>query len=176
MGRTNNSRLGVGTGTSRQGNIKQGTVDAKINELEKELLLKELIDKGVKFNPEDVIFITKDKSGMLIWLETGNEIAGFVHIKKHIKQFIDKHGIKENELEEHLKFIITNGVLEYFKIVKRKNKDGYERLYSKDGKYYIVAGVGLNGFIVSAYPLNEKEAKDLIRRNKQLWNKLLKFN
>ena len=59
-------------------------------------------------------------------------------------------------------------MLEYFKIVKRKNKDGYERLYSKDGKYYIVAGVGLNGFIVTAYPLNEKEAKDLIRRNKQL--------
>lgn len=29
---------------------------------------------------------------------------------------------------------------------------GFERVYSYQGNYYIVIGIGTNGFIISAYP------------------------
>ncbi len=29
---------------------------------------------------------------------------------------------------------------------------GYERVYFYEGRYCVVAGIGTNGFIVSAYP------------------------
>ena len=37
-------------------------------------------------------------------------------------------------------------------------------MYSHNGKYYLLSGVGNDGYIVSAYPIKEKEAIKLIRR------------
>jgi hypothetical protein len=42
-------------------------------------LIDELIEKNVKINADDVVFITRDRSGQIIWLETGNEMAGLTH-------------------------------------------------------------------------------------------------
>ena len=38
------------------------------------------------------------------------------------------------------------------------NRDGIEKLYSHNGNYYLLTDIGTNGFIVSAYPIDEKEA------------------
>jgi hypothetical protein len=43
-----------------------------------------------------------------------------------------------------------------FLIVKVGNREGYERIYYYEGKYFVVTGIGLNGYIVSAYPKNIK--------------------
>ena len=40
----------------------------------------ELETAGVKFTKEDVLFVTKDKTGQLVWLEKGNQRAGLEHI------------------------------------------------------------------------------------------------
>lgn len=51
-------------------------------------LLDQLANTGSKFTEADIIFITIDKDGKLIWLERGNELAGFEHIvSRHKEQF-----------------------------------------------------------------------------------------
>ena len=49
----------------------------------------------------------------------------------------------------------------------RRNREGIEKLYSYNGKYYLLTGVGTNGFLVSAYPIKEKEAIKLKARYKK---------
>ena len=89
MGKTNRSGLGIGVGSSPQGSIMQSDLDNKIKELlTKDDMLKPLIDAKVKFNADDVLFVTKDKSDQLIWLEKGNDDAGLNHIlNKHANDF-----------------------------------------------------------------------------------------
>ena len=92
MGKTNKSGLGIGVGSSPQGNIMQSDFDNKIKELlTKDDMLKLLIGAKVKFNADDVVFVTKDKSDQLIWLEKGNDNAGLKHIlNKHADDFFCK--------------------------------------------------------------------------------------
>ena len=52
--------------------------------------------------------------------------------------------------------------LEYSRV--KSENGGYERLYSHSRKYYLLSGVGTNGYIISAYPIGEKEALTLIGR------------
>ena len=61
-------------------------------------------------------------------------------------------GQKFNKKE--MKFI-TKG-----KIIKTvDNKIGYTKVYKYKSKYYLVTGIGYNGFIVSAYPYDKKGGK-----------------
>ncbi len=39
------------------------------------------------------------------------------------------------------------------------NRMGYERVYHYEGEYCIIAGIGTNGFIVSAYPHRHRKEK-----------------
>lgn len=58
-------------------------------------LLSELVRQKVKYTEEDIIFITKDKEGKLIWLERGNDISGLTHIiLNHSNDFLIAFGIK----------------------------------------------------------------------------------
>ncbi len=168
MGKTSKSGLGVGVGTSPQGSITQGDFDDKVKELlEKDNQLKLLIAAKVKFNGDDVLFVTKDKSGQMIWLEKGNDGVGLKHILiRHADDFHDKHNVSIENIVGHLNNIISNGNVEYSRIIKRGNYAGIEKLYSHKGKYYLLTGIGTNGFIVSAYPINEKEAIKLKARYK----------
>ena len=43
-------------------------------------LLEELANSGVKYNPEDIVAITKTADGKLVWLENGTDTAGLKHI------------------------------------------------------------------------------------------------
>ena len=61
-------------------------------------------------------------------------------------------------IASHINDIITSGNIEYSRTKKRGNREGIEKLYSHNGKYYLLTGIGTNGFIVSAYPIDEKEA------------------
>lgn len=168
MGKTSKSGLGVGTGNSPQGSLTQGNVDAKVKELTRKEMIEQLTNAGVKFNPNDVLFVVKDKTGQLVWLEKGNKVAGLEHIKeRHLSDFVEKHRIKEDNIVGHLNLIITTGKLEYSKTKMRNGRLGYERLYNKNGQYYLLSITGTNGFLVTAYPISNKKAIILIRRNKK---------
>lgn len=124
-------------------------------------LLKELIDSGSKFNQDRIIFITKDKSGQLIWLEEGNSSAGWIHIKqRHAKDFL-RYNIREEDIPEYLYKVITNGEILLKKKSLKGNSMGYNAIYLYENKECIISGIGTNGFIVSAFPSNPpKGAKD----------------
>ena len=131
-------------------------------------LIQELKSKNIKFSEKDVQFITKDKTGQTVWLETGNASSGLTHIiSRHAKDFQSKHGVSQANLNSHLNKVFTSGNVEYSRTTIRNGRKGYERLYSYNGNYYMLSGVGSNGYIVSAYPLSKSDASKLIRRYKK---------
>ena len=134
----------------------------------KSQLIQELKSKNIKFSEKDIQFITKDKTGQTIWLENGNSNAGLKHIiSRHATDFQSKHGVSQSEIKNHLNKVFTSGKVEYSRTTQRNGRMGYERLYTYNGKHYLLSGVGTNGYIVSAYPLSKSEAAKLIRRYKK---------
>lgn len=133
------------------------TQGAKNNEANK--LIEELERNGVKFSKEDIVFITKDRTGQTIWLEKGNSTAGLEHIINgngktpgHGKDFEKAFGVSKDQIPNYLKRVISQGKIVSNNLVKKGNKECFERIYYYEGNYYVVAGIGTNGFIVSAYP------------------------
>ena len=134
----------------------------------KSQLIQELKDNNIKFSEKNIQIITKDKTGQTVWLETGNSSSGLTHIiSRHAKDFQNKHGVTQANLNSHLNKVFTSGNVEYNRTTQRNGRMGYERLYNYNGKYYLLSGIGTNGYIVSAYPLSESDATKLIRRYKK---------
>ena len=130
-----------------------------------EALVKQLEQSGVKFSKKDMVFVTKDKTGQVVWLEKGNESSGLQHIvSRHADDFQSKHGVSKSQISNHLNDVFTSGKVEYSRITQKNGRAGYERLYSYNGKYYLQTGVGTNGYIVSAYPISKEVAIKLIER------------
>ena len=169
MGKTIKSGLGTGIGSSPQISISQASYENKMEKLlAREHMIKPLIDAGVKFYAKDVIFVTHDKKGRLIWLETGNSNSGLNHIVlKHSDDFLNKHNVTQEQIPNHIKSIVQTGNVEYCRTVRKGNRDGLEILYSKENQYYLLSGVGTNGFMVSAYPIDKDEANRLKGRYKK---------
>ena len=156
---------------------KQSYKETKDRQIEREVLsskslidkhlLKDLEKRKIKFTKKDVLFITKDKTGQIVWLEKGDLSAGWQHIEtRHSGDFFDKHGIHKDKLINHLEKIFKKGKIAYSRTVMRKGRECLEKLYYYKGKYYLLSGIGSNGFIVSGYPLDENTAKRLIERYK----------
>ena len=156
MGRYSNSKQAHGTSGAPQISLSQSNLSSKVNELSESLLIKELTDNGIKFNEDEMKFITKDKSGQTVWLETGTSAAGLKHIiEHHADDYKNAFGISVNDIPPYINKVIKNG-----EIVKSiDNKKGYTKVYKYDSKYYLVTGIGYNGFIVSAFPYNAKGGK-----------------
>lgn len=115
-------------------------------------LLEELMQQNVKITVKDIVFITRDKSGQLIWLETGNNNAGLQHIiNRHLIDFKKTNGINESTIVEFLYNVLSHGEI----ISSRPSKyaNGIDKIYSYDNNYYLVAGIGSNGFIVTVFPI-----------------------
>lgn len=164
MGKTSKSGLGVETGSSPQGSLTQENVDAKVKELTRKEMIDKLVKAGVKFNSSDVQFVTKDKTGQLIWLETGNKDAGLKHIlysnersKGCTHDFKKALGLESNQVVEYLQKVITYGNVISSTIKYVGNRMGFERIYSYESNYYIVTDIGTKGFIISAYPHRKGE-------------------
>lgn len=116
--------------------------------------LRELLSLGVKCNQNEIIFITKDESGQLIWLEIGNENVGLIHINlRHRAEFINVFGT-DVDIPSIMFDIISKGKIVSTKEVIRNGNKGYEKIYDYNGSHYILSAIGDNGFIVSAYPLS----------------------
>lgn len=122
-------------------------------------LITELKSKNIKFSQSDIKFVTRDKTGQIVWLENGNASAGLKHIldgngttKGHAGDFQRAFGISKSEIPGYIEKVVTYGSIVDNKLKPIGKRMGYERTYYYNGEYYIVTGIGSNGFIVSAYP------------------------
>lgn len=128
---------------------------------DEESLIAELEKNGVKFSKKNIIFITRDKTGKIIWLEKGNKSAGLEHIlngngksKGHASDFEKAFGIPKTKIPDFLKDVIEKGKI--ISNVKEtvNGRTGYKCIYYYGGKHYVVYGIGTNGFIVTAFPID----------------------
>lgn len=105
--------------------------------------MDELANSGVKYNPDDVVMVTKTPEGGLLWLENGNNSAGLKHIANgHAINFADK-GI--TDIPSFLQQILQS-----LPIKTGMGASGPYSDYLVNGSTYRVA-YGTNGFIVSFY-------------------------
>ena len=111
-------------------------------------LLDELANSGVKYNPEDIVAITKTADGKLVWLENGTDTAGLNHIiTEHADDFLNK-GITQEQIPDYVMNALENGKIVGYQGTGRPI---YEFTYN--GEIHKVAiTVGNNGFIVGANP------------------------
>ena len=113
-------------------------------------LLDELANSGVKYNPEDIVAITKTADGKLVWLENGTDTAGLNHIiTEHADDFLNK-GIMQEQIPDYVMNALENG-----KIVGYQGRGTERPIYefTYNGEIHKVAiTVGNNGFIVGANP------------------------
>lgn len=131
-------------------------------------LLDILKGRKEKFNKEEIIFITQDKTKQIVWLEKGDSEVGLQHIEiRHAKDFQDKHNVSKEKIANHLEDVFSKGEVEYVREVMRGGRRGLEKLYFHKGQYYLLSGLGTNGFIVSGYPIGKEQAKKLMGRYKQ---------
>ena len=105
-----------------------------------------MANSGVKYNPDDIVMITKTADGKLLWLENGNSSAGLKHIiEKHTSDFAGR-GIDVDGIFPLLKSALSTKPIEVL-----SNSRGYYATYVIGGKSYTLS-YGTNGFIVSFYP------------------------
>jgi len=118
-------------------------------------LIAELVNSGEKCTPENIVGITKNSSGKIVWLETGNQKAGLNHIiEEHGSQFNSK-GISNDEIPNYLMEAVHQGNIVGYQ-GKKNPRTIYEFVY--EGKKQRVAiTIGPNGFIVGANPKTVKE-------------------
>ena len=121
-----------------------------------EALLKDLVASGAKCNIKEIVFIARDETNQLVWLEEGNESAGLRHIiKGHSADYQKAFGIDEKDIPKLLEQVISKGRVIICREVLKNGKKGFEKIYDYYDNYYIVSGIGTNGFIVSAYPVSK---------------------
>lgn len=118
-------------------------------------LVSELVESGEKCSPQNIVGITKNSSGKIVWLETGNKRAGLNHIiEEHGSQFYGK-GISNNEIPNYIMEAVHQGNIVGYQ-GKKNPRTIYEFVY--EGKKQRVAiTIGPNGFIVGANPKSSKE-------------------
>lgn len=120
-----------------------------------QVLIEEVIAKGGKISPDEVVLITKDPSGKIVWLENGTAFSGLQHIiAKHGSEFAQR-GIDHDTIANYILEAVYQG-----HIVGSQGKRNPRTVY--EFKYYgvvqrIAVQVSSNGYIVSANPRSMKE-------------------
>ncbi|WP_434650257.1 filamentous hemagglutinin N-terminal domain-containing protein [Pseudomonas sp. D1-2] len=113
-------------------------------------LLDELAANGVKFTPENVIATTRNSSGQVVFLETGNSKAGLQHIiEEHGSQF-SQMGVSEAEIPGVVMKAVSEG-----KLVGYQGTGTGRPIYEltiNGQPQRIAVTVGDNGFVVGANP------------------------
>ena len=111
--------------------------------------MDELKNSGHKFNEKDVVMVTKTKKNELVWLEKGNGSTGLTHIiDRHEEDLAKKYGIKKEGIPAFVKDIFQNGT----EISSKEKNGGYEKKYKYKDQYFVITGVGTNGYIITLYP------------------------
>jgi hypothetical protein len=107
-------------------------------------LMNELKNSGVKYSERDVVLVTKNYAGKLLWLEKGNKGSGLTHI-------MHRHGnnFKNLNVLALIKTLVKQKPIAHFEKNNGKQlSDIY--IYQSNGKTYLLA-YGDNGYIVTFY-------------------------
>ena len=120
-------------------------------------LIDEVIAKGEKITPSDVIGITRDANNRIIWLEKGHlgaRPSGLAHIiDAHESQFNQK-GIHSADIPDFILTTVAKG-----EIVGYQGKGIGRPIYKinyNGTEYHVAVTVGDNGYIVGANPKKTK--------------------
>jgi hypothetical protein len=115
-------------------------------------LLEELAQNGVKHTPENVIAIGKAADGRVVFLESGNSKAGLQHILERHSADFEAKGISEAQVPEALMKATTEGKVVGTVGSGKNARPIYE--FEHLGKTQrVTVGVGDNGYIVTAHPV-----------------------
>lgn len=118
-------------------------------------LIAEVQANGEKISPEKVVMITRDPSGKIIWMETGNNRSGLEHIiGNHSKEF-NGRGIANDDIPNYVLEAVYQGNAVGTQ-GKRDPRTIYEFVYNGK-KQRIAVQVSTNGYIVSANCASSKE-------------------
>ena len=116
-------------------------------------LIDEVQSRGDKINPAEVIGITKDSSGKIVWLEKGRldrNPSGLAHIKDAHESHFNAKGIASSDIPDFVLTAVSKG-----HIIGYQGKGTGRPIYEVDyqGKsYHVAVTVGNNGYIVGANP------------------------
>ncbi len=115
---------------------------------EKNTLIAELRQAGIKHTPEEILRIARLPNGKIVFLETGNAISGLQHIlENHQDEFAEK-GIYESEVPDAVFLAVIQGTVVGY---QKPNRPIYQIIFN--GKTQLIAvTVGSNGYIVCANP------------------------
>ena len=109
--------------------------------------MDELAKSGVKYNPDNVLMVTKNVDGKLLWLEKGSPSAGLEHILDHTDDLIAK-GVNV----DNIPVFIKNDLINQNAINIGRNAKGPYADYIYNNQTFRLA-YGDNGYIVSLYPI-----------------------
>lgn len=118
-------------------------------------LIDEVVANGDKISPDDVVMITRDPNGKIVWLEIGNDRSGLQHIlNEHGAEFNGK-GIANDDIPNYVLEAVYQG-----NVVgtqgKRNPRTVYEFEYNGVVQR-IAVQVGSNGYIVGANPKSMRD-------------------
>ena len=126
------------------------------DEVEREELIAQLRASGVKHNPDDILGIARLSDGKIVFLEIGNDGAGWQHIRKEHAENFAARGIPENQIIDAVMAAVING-----RILGNQGRSRTVYEIELNGAIqYISVQVASNGYIVGANPTR----KNLIRR------------
>lgn len=120
-------------------------------------IVSEMERNNIKFTKSNLVFATKDKTGQIIFLETGKDEAGLKHIQqRHTREFYEAFSVKKENIPHFLYKVVREGNIVDNHIEIRNGRQTITKVYDYQGNYYILTGVGTNGFIVTARPARKE--------------------
>ena len=121
------------------------------NNDQKKLLIAELKKAGIKHTPENIIRITQNPSGKIVFLETGKggeRGSGLLHIlENHREDFLNR-GITEEQIPDLIIRAISEGTIIG---IQGKSRLIYQ-VEINEIIQYVSLEISYNGYIVSANP------------------------
>ena len=132
------------------------------NNAQKKLLIAELNKAGIKHTPENIIIITQDPSGKIVFLETGkagDKGSGLLHILENHREDFLQRGITEEQIPDLIVTAISEG-----KIIGIQGKSRIIYQVEMNGIIqYVSIEISPNGYLVSANPTPTRLINKLIQ-------------
>ena len=121
---------------------------------ERDKLINELLESGIKCKPEEIIKIERLSTGKIVFLEMGKigvRGSGLKHIlERHQKDF-NRQGITSNEIPDLLITAILQDRIVGYQGSREKPREIYEVVFNNE-TYHIAITIAKNGYIVGANP------------------------
>ena len=129
---------------------------------QKRLLIAELKKAAIKHTPENIIIITQDPSGKIVFLETGkagDKGSGWLHILENHQEDFLQRGITEEQIPDLIITAISKGT-----IIGIQGKSRIIYQVEINGIIqYVSLEISHNGYLVSANPTPTRLINKLIQ-------------